>query len=1836
MKKKARLDPLFLQAEAKADVSRKRQLRLNKNFLENERLKQVERRKQNTIEHNTLDRIRKADNRKHDSFSGNERHQYKKRRFGNDIAECITVFQRKIQRGPEYVCTCCQQTWFSESVKESCPIPVFPQYTDFYTGFKSVDGKEWICHTCYASLKKCKVPKLSVKNGMKWPEKPPELDLHPLEERLVALRIPFMQIRELPRGGQYSVKGNVVNVPIDIQPTINALPRQMDEHFTVAVKLKKRLTYKSCVLSENVRPNMVLSALHWLMNNSDLYKNSCIKIDDDWVQKTAESAEEIVQEFTKAQDNESNVLKNQSSSIPTDQFKIRHFKENNSDNKSYDDSSNACEKDDNFIEMNEDECVQGNSDTLIDEANLDTNKELVFAPGEGQRPIGLYHDENAEVLSFPSIYCAQKRLENNERQTPVSYSDLAKWELRSVDRRAAASVPNIFFKLNKIQRKQVADKVNLAIRRKKSDGNKITASDAQNPEIADKIVSLNEGYYIFRTLRNSPAYLSSRKKDVFAMIRQIGLPTWFMSLSSADTRWNELLKTLAVLSGTPCSDQQIRNMTWSEKVKLVQKDPVTCSRYFDHRVQVFMNTVLKSEHAPIGSVTDTFQRIEFQNRGSPHVHMMIWTENAPKYNIDSEEDIIRYVDKYVTCSLDVDDDMQEFIKMQVHKHSKTCKKGGRSVCRFGFPLPPLPNTMLLEPLETDVDEYRQKYSEIHARMNEFKDGCDMSYEEFLTEVVQIEEAEYIKCIRSSLKGPKIFLKREPKEMRVNYYNTTVLQAWKANLDLQFVLDPYACAMYIVSYISKSQRGMSTMLEQASKEAAEGNMDLKRQVRHIGNKFLNFVEISAQEASYLVLQMPLTRASREVVFINTSLPKDRVFLLKSQEQLKDLPKNSTDIESDNIIKRYARRPKKLENYCLADYVSELDVKYKKPKQSLENDHNDDDDTGHHSDEDDHSESESDTEFNNENTIMKLRGGITIRKRKNPRIIRYVRYSKTTNAENHYREKLLLFVPWRNEEQDLLSGHESYEEHFNSRQQQILPIIDKYEHHVEELDMARHQAEEDIVSEFDTVAPNTEQVQAEDAEQSVDRSEEFIHYVPPEPSHRTVDIGQDLNLPESTVSVETRSVLLPDNEYMTLLRSLNKKQREFFNHVVKWISTKNEPIYAFLSGGAGVGKSVVIRALFQALQRQLNSKEGHDPDSIKILLTAFTGKAAYNINGVTIASAFHKKMFQTQQHMHSDELNTFRTTYKDLSVIIVDEISMVGNKLFAFMHERLTELTGTKRDFGGISIIAVGDLFQLSPVADSWIFNDLKIGLARNLWKEHFQLFELEEIMRQKDDLQFAQMLNRLRLNELLPEDRDLIKSHTITPASPTYPKNALHLFTENKRVDYFNSELIQDLVTTKVNVPAHTDVIAPSNISKQSKLHLIKEMNKQENHSKTGNLPSLLKLAEEMLYDVTVNVDVKDGLTNGASGIVKHIEFKEMNHERPGIIWILFTDENIGSKRRTKYKDLYHRGINRLWTPMFETKRTFLNNRKTYERTQFPLAPSAAKTVHKAQGTTVDELVVDLRSNYKAPHIHYVALSRVRTFSNLYILDFNDKALTVDKNVHVEMDRLRKIPMHLCYIPLYNIDNAHVKLLFNNARSLHKHIDDVRREPNIQSADIIGICESRLVDTDRQECYDLPGFTAHRLDEDHNGTTRPNHGLVVYVKHGITVDRVHPHRYDGIESMTIHAKVKETEIQVVYLYKTPKLGMQSFLKALTDHIKPCIDRNRSLFILGDFNINLLDISDAFLRFMRSEFSCKQVITEPTTCYGTLLDHIYTTETGVQTGVIPTYWSDHSLTFCMKQF
>ena len=107
-----------------------------------------------------------------------------------------------------------------------------------------------------------------------------------------------------------------------------------------------------------------------------------------------------------------------------------------------------------------------------------------------------------------------------------------------------------------------------------------------------------------------------------------------------------------------------------------------------------------------------------------------------------------------------------------------------------------------------------------------KEGENMTFDQLLTDL-NVSENDYLLAIRSSLNCPTIFLKRNPNLLRINNYNAAYLSAWRANMDIQFVLDVYACAIYIVSYISKAQKGMSELLRT---EAREENASIKQQVR----------------------------------------------------------------------------------------------------------------------------------------------------------------------------------------------------------------------------------------------------------------------------------------------------------------------------------------------------------------------------------------------------------------------------------------------------------------------------------------------------------------------------------------------------------------------------------------------------------------------------------------------------------------------------------------------------------------------------------------------------------------------------------------------------------------------------------------------------------------------------------------------------------------------------------------------------------------------------------------------------------------------------------------------
>ena len=693
--------------------------------------------------------------------------------------------------------------WYKHSVARASTLKKNnPDIQKILLNKVSVDNVEWLCQTCNKHLKNNKVPPCAIINGMQFPKKPSFFYLNELECRLLAPRLAFQKLMQAPRGKQFKITGNIVNVSADVANTVSMLPRLPNETSTIKVNLKRRLQYKSSALSQNIRPQKVVEAAKWLINNGDLYKEEGISFNETWLEGTSLIA------FNNSDNDESS--EGLSATVNSNMETV-----NCSTGTECDKSQQTSDDKDDWSE-DEAEIPAGVTDTMLTAPDFMTDNErqyiLNVAPGEGNRPISIFRDKYSEELAYPGIFLGQKRPDNADRISAVHYSEICKSELRQSDRRAAMCVENIFFKTKKLQMKILLGQSQVALRKCQGRGSTITAGQLKQPGAIDNIIHHDQGYKFLRALRGSPPYFEKAKKDIFAMIRQLGPASLFCSLSSAETQWIHLLRILGKLvDKKEYTDNELENLNWEDRCRLIQGDPVTCARHFDYQVNQFINNFLLSKAAPQGKIADWFYRVEYQQRGSPHIHMLIWLENAPTFGVDFDYDVVKFIGKIITCEKPTEDsDLLALVNRQVHRHSHTCRKKSKSVCRFNYPQPPMRSTKILYPLDIDnmdddeLDQHKDAWQFIKKYLNDMKEGEDITFDQLCINL-KLTEQNYLLAIRSSLKTPTIFLKRKPNELRVNNYNAACLGAWRANMDIQFVLDVYACAVYIVSYISKAQK-----------------------------------------------------------------------------------------------------------------------------------------------------------------------------------------------------------------------------------------------------------------------------------------------------------------------------------------------------------------------------------------------------------------------------------------------------------------------------------------------------------------------------------------------------------------------------------------------------------------------------------------------------------------------------------------------------------------------------------------------------------------------------------------------------------------------------------------------------------------------------------------------------------------------------------------------------------------------------------------------------------------------------------------------------------------------
>jgi hypothetical protein len=204
-------------------------------------------------------------------------------------------YKRSIQSGPTYICSCCGGLWYKKSVQKVT--------TEKLRSFGADDnvveaaselpqnGQYFLCSTCFRKVKRNKVPKAALTNGFKFPMVPDVVtDLTSLEERLVALRLPFMQIRSLGVDRQYGLSGSIVNVTNDLDISVNSLPRNLQDTATVSVMLMRRMCYKSPYMYEKIRPAKVYDAAKYLIQ-TPVYEDENVVLAPEWKTEIAGSVD---------------------------------------------------------------------------------------------------------------------------------------------------------------------------------------------------------------------------------------------------------------------------------------------------------------------------------------------------------------------------------------------------------------------------------------------------------------------------------------------------------------------------------------------------------------------------------------------------------------------------------------------------------------------------------------------------------------------------------------------------------------------------------------------------------------------------------------------------------------------------------------------------------------------------------------------------------------------------------------------------------------------------------------------------------------------------------------------------------------------------------------------------------------------------------------------------------------------------------------------------------------------------------------------------------------------------------------------------------------------------------------------------------------------------------------------------------------------------------------------------------------------------------------------------------------------------------------------------------
>jgi ATP-dependent exoDNAse (exonuclease V) alpha subunit len=437
-------------------------------------------------------------------------------------------------------------------------------------------------------------------------------------------------------------------------------------------------------------------------------------------------------------------------------------------------------------------------------------------------------------------------------------------------------------------------------------------------------------------------------------------------------------------------------------------------------------------------------------------------------------------------------------------------------------------------------------------------------------------------------------------------------------------------------------------------------------------------------------------------------------------------------------------------------------------------------------------------------------------------------------------------------------------------------------------------------------------------------------------------------------------------------LSQEQQALFKYI------EGEHTNIFVTGRAGTGKSTLLSHLIE------NTKK-------TFAVCAPTGVAALNVGGQTIHSLFGFPfgLLGTEDVARHMNKRT-REVLKSIEMLVIDEISMVSADLLDGMNRMMIAARGRNRGpFGGAQVVMFGDPYQLAPVPPgdpserAWLAENYQSNwfFDAHVWRDaDLERYELSEIFRQHDD-EFKEILNAIRDGSCTQEMLDRLNK-----AGNRFAPNddIIRLCTVNQTVDSINSTRLHKLTTT----PKMFEARFASGDAQSFGRSLPVE-------------PTLiLKVGAQVMFiknDDQSNRKTKDGLTvrRWVNGTIGHVT--DIVNENHLIVEVdgEELDVTISTWEKVRYE------IEEDFDEATQKFKEIVVPVTLAEYQQIPLRLAWAVTVHKSQGQTYEEVIVDMGRGAFSPGQTYVALSRVRSLEGLYLT----RAITM-RDILVDNDVLR--------------------------------------------------------------------------------------------------------------------------------------------------------------------------------------------------------------------------------------